>query len=143
MATGNQGTGLASNPGSPFRILSRSFGDKIRNREPGFEARTGYGMGIWSRHLPHATVNVHYRKEVEGEQQSFQTIARYFYAADSGTYKAYMLVMIEGQAQACKKVIRHAASSTVLTHLYGLWRQYTLMQNLNDKSCMFFVYSIP
>ena len=39
---------IASNPGSPFRILSRSFGeksdfspklrDKIRNREPGFEA---------------------------------------------------------------------------------------------------------
>jgi len=32
---------LASNPGSPFRILSRSFGeklrDKIRNGEPGFE----------------------------------------------------------------------------------------------------------
>ena len=34
---------VASNPGSPFRILSRSFGekslrDKIRNGEPGFEA---------------------------------------------------------------------------------------------------------
>ena len=40
---------VASNPGFPFRILSRSFGeksedfspklqDKIRNRKPGFEA---------------------------------------------------------------------------------------------------------
>ena len=27
-----------TDPGSPFRILSRRFGDKIRNREPGFEA---------------------------------------------------------------------------------------------------------
>ena len=31
-------TAVASNPGSPFQILSRSFGDKIRNGEPGFEA---------------------------------------------------------------------------------------------------------
>ena len=30
---------LASNPCSPFWTLSRSFGDKIRNGEPGFEAR--------------------------------------------------------------------------------------------------------
>jgi len=77
---------LSRSFGDKIRILSHSFGDKIRNREPGFEARTGYGMGIWSRHLPHATVNVHYWKEVEGAQQLSQTIARYFYAADSGTY---------------------------------------------------------
>ena len=46
------GSGLASNPGFPFRILSRSFGekigfspklrDKIRNGKPGFEARSGH-----------------------------------------------------------------------------------------------------
>ena len=45
---GVAGNGVASNPGFPFRILSRSFGekspklqDKIRNGKPGFEARNG------------------------------------------------------------------------------------------------------
>ena len=53
-AWGREGISIASNPGSLFRILSRSFGDhfspklqdKIQNREPGFEDRNSTGIQL-------------------------------------------------------------------------------------------------
>ena len=41
---------VASNPGSPFRILSPKLRDKIRNGKPGFKA-TAWGGWVWSTFL--------------------------------------------------------------------------------------------